>query len=186
LGEALAAAAGEGTDSPFAIAAIRLLIFTGARLGEILTLRWAYVDTELRALKLPDSKTGRKTVWLSPPALEVLTSLPRVQDNPYVIVGDRSGAHLVNIRKTWARICKRAGLADVRIHDLRHSYASVAVGAGVGLYLTGKILGHLRNTTTERYAHLADDPVRQANELVGRRIAEAMRPVAKKEIGRPQ
>jgi hypothetical protein len=118
------------------------------------------------------------------PALEVLGSLPRLQGNPYVIVGERPGAHLVNIQKTWARICKRAGLAEVRIHDLRHSYASVAVGAGVGLYLTGKILGHLRNATTERYAHLADDPVRQANELVGRRIAEVMQPTPKKEIGR--
>jgi hypothetical protein len=81
---------------------------------------------------------------------------------------------LVNLHKPWGRLCRRASLDHLRIHDLRHSYASVAVGAGVGLYLTGKILGHLRNTTTERYAHLSDNPIRQANELIGRRIADAM------------
>ncbi len=174
LGEALASASEEGRESPFAIAAIRLLIFTGARLGEIRTLRWEHVDLENGVLKLPDSKTGRKTIWLNPPASKVLASLPRIERNPYVIVGERKGTHLVNVHKAWTRVCKRAGIHGARIHDLRHTYASIAVGAGVGLYLTGKILGHLRNTTTERYAHLADDPVRQANELVGKRLAEAL------------
>jgi integrase len=174
LGDVLAAAAEQGTESRFALAAIRLMIFTGARSGEILALRWDYVDLEQRVLKLPDSKTGRKLIWLNPPAVEVLTTLPRIKDNPYVIVGEREGAHLVNIQKIWRRIRRRASISDARIHDLRHSYASVAVAAGVGLFLTGKILGHLRNSTTERYAHLADDPVRQANDMVGRRISEAL------------
>ena len=88
----------------------------------------------------------------------------------------KPGTHLVNIHKVWMRICARAGLRSIRIHDLRHSYASVAVGAGVGLYLAGKIPGRHRNTTTERHAHLADGPVRQANDLVGRRIDAAMKP----------
>jgi integrase len=174
LGDALAAAMAEGSESPFAIAAIRLLILTGARLGEVLQLHWAHVDLKQGVLRLPDSKTGRKTIWLNPPAVEVLTSLPRINDNPFVFVGQRDKSHLVNMQKIWKRICRRAGIANTRIHDLRHSYASVAVASGVGLYLTGKILGHMRNTTTERYAHLADDPVRQANDLVGRRIDEAM------------
>jgi integrase len=174
LGEALAEAEAAGTESPFAIAAIRLLILTGARLGEILQLKWAFVDLAQSALRLPDSKTGRKTVWLSPPALEILASLPRVENNPFVFAGQREKSHLVNMQKVWKRICRRADIANARIHDLRHSYASVAVASGVGLYLTGKILGHLRNTTTERYAHLADDPVRQANDLVGQRIDDAM------------
>jgi len=174
LGDALAAAAAGGKESPFAVAAIRLLILTGARLGEVLALRWGYVFLEEGILKLPDSKTGRKTVWLNPPAIEVLSNLPRVAGNDFVIVGDRAGSHLVNIHKAWKRICHQAGLADFRIHDLRHSYASVAVGAGVGLYLTGKILGHLRHSTTERYAHLADDPVREANKLIGNRIINAL------------
>ena len=174
LGDALTSALAENAETPFAVAAIRLLVLTGARLSEILTLQWDYVDLDQRVLKLPDSKTGRKTVWLNPPAVEVLTSLPRIEGNPFVIVGERDKARLGNIHKVWARVCARARIADARIHDLRHSYASVAVASGVGLYLTGKILGHLRNSTTERYAHLADDPVREANELVGRRISEAM------------
>lgn len=164
----------EGNEGLFALAAIRLLIFTGARLGEILTLRWEYVDLDQRVLKLPDSKTGRKLIWLNPPAVEILTAMPRIKGNPYVIVGEREGTHLVNIQKVWRRLRKRANIPDVRIHDLRHSYASVAVAAGVGLFLTGKILGHLRASTTERYAHLADDPVRQANDTIGRRIHEVL------------
>jgi integrase len=175
LGDALAAAEVDQSETPFALAAIRLLIFTGARLGEILSLRWDHAHLDEGVLKLPDSKTGRKVFWLNPPALEVLKSLPRVSGNPFVIVGTRAGHHLVNLRKPWQRVCSRADIADARIHDLRHSYASVAVGAGVGLYLTGKILGHLRNTTTERYAHLADDPVRQANNLIGQRISDSLR-----------
>jgi integrase len=152
-------------------------------LGEILTLRWDYVDLEQRVLKLPDSKTGRKLIWLNPPAAEILTAIPRLKGNAFVIVGDREGAHLVNIQKVWRRICRRANIHDVRIHDLRHSYASVAVAAGVGLFLTGKILGHLRASTTERYAHLADDPVRQANDAIGRRIHEALSsPIADPEM----
>jgi integrase len=174
LGDVMAKAAEEGSESPFALAAIRLLIFSGARLDEILSLRWDHVDLDQRVLKLPDSKTGRKLVWLSPPAIAVLSAIPRVEDNPYVIVGAREGAHLVNLQKPWRRIRRRAGIDNGRIHDLRHSFASVAVASGVGLFLTGKILGHLRTSTTERYAHLADDPVRQANDLIGRRIQEAL------------
>jgi integrase len=180
LGDALAAAAAEGTESTFAIAAIRLLILTGARLGEILQLKWAYVDLAQSALRLPDSKTGRKTIWLNPPALEVLASIPRIDDNPFVFAGQREKSHLVNMQKVWKRICRRAGIGNARIHDLRHSYASVAVASGVGLYLTGKILGHARSVTTERYAHLADDPVRQANDLIGKRIQDAMTAPAKR------
>jgi integrase len=175
LGDALAAALAEGSETPFAVAAVRLLVLTGARSGEILTLRWEHVDLQNSVPRLPDSKTGRKIVWLNPPAIEVLTSLPQIADNPFVIVGERQGAHLVNIRKPWERLCTYAGITNARIHDLRHSFASVAVASGVGLYLTGKILGHLRNSTTERYAHLADDPVRQANDMVGRRIADALK-----------
>ena len=100
--------------------------------------------------------------------------MPQIKGSPFVIVGDHEGTHLVNIRKVWHRIRKRANIPDVRIHDLRHSYASVAVAASVGLFLTGKILGHLRASTTERYTHLADDPLRQANDTIGRQIHEAL------------
>ena len=174
LGDALTTSAREGRESPFALAAIQLLILTGARLGEILTLRWEHVRLNEGVLRLPDSKTGQKTVWLNGPAAHVLATLPRIAGNSFVIAGNRPGSHLVNLHKVWNRICVRAQIGNARIHDLRHSYASVAIGAGVGLYLTGKLLGHQRNTTTERYAHLADDPIRQANDLIGQRINDAL------------
>jgi integrase len=125
------------------------LLLTGARLGEILQLKWAFVDLEQSALRLPDSKTGRKTIWLSPPAIEVLASLPRVENNPFVFVGQREKSHRVNMQKIWKRICRCADIANARIHDLRHSYASVAVVSGVGLisperqnFLAGRVGKH--------------------------------------------
>lgn len=177
LGEALKAAKVEGTD-PYALAAIRLLIFTGARRGEVLELRWENVDFERAALWLPDSKTGRKPVYLSAPALETLANIPRIEGNPYVICGAKDRAHLVNLQKPWRAIAKRAGLEDVRLHDLRHSYASVAAAGGASLPIIGKLLGHTQPQTTARYAHLAADPVKAANEAVGERIAAAMTPKA--------
>ena len=170
LGEAIRTADAEGANA-FAMAAVRLLIFTGARLGEILHLRWEDVDLENAVLMLPDSKTGRKRVYLNPPALDVLKALPRVAGNPFVIVGRRRHARLVNLQKPWGRVRQRAGLSDVRIHDLRHSFASVAVASGLTLPFIGKLLGHTKSATTERYAHLADDPLRSANDLVGERVS---------------
>jgi integrase len=108
---------------------------------------------------------------LSAPALAVLTSLPRVAKNPFVIVGEKAGCHLVNLRKPWKRICKVARLNDVRIHDLRHSFASVGAGGGISLPIIGKLLGHTQGATTERYSHLSADPVRAANEAMGSQIA---------------
>ena len=156
------------------IAAIRLLIFTGARRNEILTLRWEHVSEEHGCLMLPDSKTGRKAVHLNPPALDVLHALPRLEGNPYVICGEKAGQHLVNLEKPWRRIRKAAKLDDVRLHDLRHSFASVAASGGQSLIVIGKMLGHSQPATTARYAHLADDPVKAASDAVGRHIAAAM------------
>ena len=172
LGEALAAA--EANESPFVIAAIRLLALTGARLSEILTLRWEDVQFDEACLPLPDSKSGKKEIHLNPPALEVLTPLPRIDGNPYVITGRRKGAHLVNIQKPWRRIRHAAGLDDVHIHDLRHSFASVAATSGQSLIVIGALLGHTQPQTTSRYAHLAADPLREANDAVGGKIADAM------------
>ena len=159
---------------PGVMAAIRLLLFTGARLSEVLTLRWEFVDFTGQCLRLPDSKTGAKIVYLPPPALEVLEALERQEGNPYVIVGSKPGTHLVNLQKPWRRIRKRAGLEDVRIHDLRHSFASVAVAGGETLPIIGALLGHSRPTTTARYAHLAADPLKQAANRTGVWIAAAM------------
>jgi integrase len=163
------------TETPYSIAALRLLLFTGARLGEILSLEWAHVDFERTMLLLPDSKTGKKAIYLSAPALDVLSNLPRMKDNPFVICGEKDGAHLVNLQKPWGRIRKRAGLEDVRIHDLRHSFASVAASGGLSLPMIGKLLGHTQSVTTQRYAHLAADPLRAANEAIGQRIAAVMK-----------
>lgn len=175
LGDALAEAERKRTESPFAISAIRLLMFTGARLSEILSLRWEWVDFERATLRLPDSKTGAKVIYLSAPALETLAAMPRLEGNPHVIVGERDGARLVNLQKPWGRIRKQAGLVDVRLHDLRHSFAAVGASGGLSLPMLGKLLGHNHAATTQRYAHLAADPVRAANEAIGQRIAAAMK-----------
>jgi integrase len=170
LGDALAAYSG----SPYSVAAIKLLVFTGARLGEVLGLEWDWIDIERGEARLPDSKTGAKTLHLPPPALAVLADLPRLDGNPYVIVGKRKGASLVNLEKPWRAIRKSAGLDDVRLHDLRHAFASVAASSGMGLPIIGKMLGHTQPATTARYAHLASDPVKAAAAAVAGKIAAAM------------
>jgi integrase len=160
--------------SPFAIAAIRLLTFTGCRVGEILGLRWPEVDLVRGMLHLPDSKTGRKTVLLSGEAVRVLESLPRVTGSDHVIVGENAGRR-ADLKRPWKAIQRHARLEGVRLHDLRHSFASVGAGAGLGLPIIGKLLGHTQSRTTERYAHLANDPLRRASELISTEIASAMR-----------
>lgn len=175
LGRVLAQIEEDGTENPFVLAAIKLLLLTGARLGEILTLQWSYVDIERGFLLLPDSKTGQKHIRLGTAALEVLSRVPRVQGNPYVIVGRFDRERLINLQKPWRRIRALARIADVRLHDLRHSFASVAASTGGSLPMIGKLLGHNHPLTTARYAHLADDPLRALNEKVAGAIAEAMR-----------
>jgi integrase len=165
----------EHVEAKQSIAAIRLLLFTGARLSEILGLEWDWVDFDRGEARLPDSKTGAKTVQLPAPALEVLASLPRLDGNPYVISGRRTGAHLVNVGKPWRRIRKAAGLDGLRIHDLRHAFAGIAASSGMGLPIIGKMLGHAQPATTARYAHVAPDPVKQAAAAVAETIAAAMR-----------
>lgn len=160
--------------SLYAIAAIRLLIFTGARRGEILGLQWDWVNSGAGRLELPDSKTGAKFVYLPRAAVELLEKLPRVEDNPYVIVGGKEKTALVNLKDPWGAIRREAGLEDVRIHDLRHSFASVGAGGGASLPMIGALLGHSNPSTTARYAHLADDPLRSAADAIGEAISTAM------------
>jgi integrase len=174
LGAVLASIQADGSESPFAIAAISLLVLTGARLTEILTLKWEYVDLERQVLRLPDSKTGAKVIYLSAPAIKLLRTMPRMEGNPYVIAGKKDGARLINLQKPWRRIRALAGLDDVRIHDLRHSFASIAASAGMSLPMIGKLLGHNQAATTQRYAHLAADPVRAAADLVATEITAVM------------
>lgn len=155
LFEALAAS--EGVEHPSVIACVRLLALTGARLSEILTLKWDWVDFDHAALRLPDSKTGAKTVSLPAPALKVLASLPRV--SPHVLPGVSLEGHFVGIQRPWRRVRAKAALPDLRLHDLRHGFASLAAASGESMKLIGAALGHRQSSTTDRYAHMAADPV---------------------------
>ncbi|PLX33600.1 MAG: integrase [Hyphomicrobiales bacterium] len=174
LGEILNRLKDTDQENPYAIAAIRLLIFTGARLGEILNLKWEHVDLEKEVLNLPDSKTGKKSIFLSPPAVEVLRNLPKLKNNPFVIVGGKEGKNLINLQKPWNRIRKLCGLEDVRIHDLRHSFASIAVASGMSLPVIGKLMGHKKSVTTERYAHLASGTLQTANKEIGKQLSDIL------------
>jgi len=148
-----------------------LLSLTGARLREITHLKWEHVNLERGTLDLPDSKTGRKTIYLNAAAKDVLSKIVKQIDNPYVICGIIQCSPLINLQKPWTRIRSIAGLDDVRIHDLRHTFASVAVMGGMSLPMIGALLGHTRPQTTARYAHLAADPLRRAAEMVGNKIS---------------
>ena len=174
LGEALRAYEAEG-GSPYAAAAIRLLALIGARKSEVLSLRWDWVDFEAARLNLPDSKTGKKVIHLNAAALAVLAALPRIAGNPHVFPGGKDDGHLVDIKRPWMLVREGAGLGDVRLHDLRHSFASLGAGSGMGLPIIGALLGHKEARTTQRYAHLADDPLRAASEAIGGQVAAALR-----------
>lgn len=158
---------------PAAIAAIRLLILTGARLREILHLRWQEIDFERGLAFLPDSKSGRKTLTLSSPALQILRGLPRTA-SPFVIAGSREGRPRADLQRPWAAICRSANLPGVRLHDLRHTFASVGAGESLGLPIVGKLLGHTQPQTTARYAHLDANPLRQAADLIAASLVNAM------------
>jgi integrase len=159
---------------PFAVAAIRLLILTGARLREILHARWEHVDFERGVIFLPDSKTGKKPIYLSAASLAILAALPRIEGNPFVIPGEKARQPRVDLKRPWAAVTKAVGLEGARIHDLRHSFASFGAGAFLGLPIIGKLLGHTQAATTHRYAHLDADPMRRAAEAIGATIAAAM------------
>ena len=171
LGCALDALEAEGGASACAVAAVRLLMLTGCRKSEVLSLRWEDVALEEAELRLADSKTGARVVPLPPAAVELLAALPRLPGNPWVIPGAKPGARLSGLDHAWRKVRARAGLDDVRVHDLRHSYASRALALGENLAMIGKLLGHSHIQTTARYAHLARDTVREAAERIARSIA---------------
>jgi integrase len=168
--------------NPRAIAAIRLLMFTGCRRNEVLHLRWSEVDLERSILRLVDSKTGAKIVHLNLAARDVIEAQCKVSKNPYVFPSDRKeGQALADIKRVWNVVRERAGIdgdGAMRLHDLRHHYASTAAAAGLSLPLIGKLLGHKTASTTQRYASLADDPAKRASEQVGRVIASSIAPEA--------
>ncbi|MDX2143208.1 MAG: site-specific integrase [Rhodospirillaceae bacterium] len=168
LGQVLTAEEAKPESKP-SVAAIRLLVFTGCRKSEILTLRWRFVDWEQSLLRLPDSKTGAKVVPLGKPALDLLRSLPQIENEPFVFPSPRQGRHLVGLQKVWERVREAAYLPGVRLHDLRHSFASMAIAGGYSLYMVGKVLGHKDSRTTEIYAHIGADPLKEvANETAAK------------------
>ena len=171
LGRVLDEIKAEGRYRPGIVAALRLLMLTGCRRNEILTLRWEDVDLDAGELHLRDAKTGARSVALSPSARRVLEDLPRLSENPWVIAGAKPGGRLRNLNNAWFVIRARAGLDDVRIHDLRHSFASRALALGESLPMIGKLLGHRKVQTTARYAHLERDSVKAS----AARVAESLR-----------
>jgi integrase len=162
------------TIDQFAAAALRLLLFTGARFREILHLKWEHVDFDRGLLLLPDSKTGKKTIVLNAPALAVLNGLDRIGE--HVIAGAKLDKPRSDLKRPWKLVRRVAGLEGLRIHDLRHTYASFGAGGGLGLPIIGKLLGHTQAATTNRYAHLDSDPLKRASETIAGQISAAMSP----------
>ncbi len=176
LGAALDELEGAGRVLASAAAAIRLLMLTGCRRNEILTLKWEDVDLEHDELRLRDAKTGARAVPLSPTARGVLTAIPRQPGNPWVIFGREPGTHLANLNSSWQVARREAGLEDMRLHDLRHSFASRALALGESLPTIARLLGHSQIQTTARYAHLARQPVKTAAATVADSLADDMGP----------
>ena len=174
LGRVLKEGEEDGSFSKPAVAALRLLILTGCRRNEILTLRWDDVDFAAGELRLRDSKTGPGLVALTSAVARVLDGIPRRPDNPWVIVGARPGRRLMTLKSTWPRVKLRAGLGDMRLHDLRHSYASRALAAGESLTMIGRLLNHAQMAATARYAHLMRDAERAAAARVGDTIGSQL------------
>jgi integrase len=162
--------------SRYVFAAFYLLLLTGCRLSEIQKLRWDYVTRT--HLELPDSKTGRRRIPLPRAARDLLNTLDERDGNPFVILGDHGTGYYNDLQKPWRKIRTRAGLEDVRIHDLRHTYASVAVMNGIDPFMLKEILGHKNLSITLRYAHLSDDAVQKAAGQIANRLAATLGSVA--------
>ena len=175
IGQSMRSVESDGA-SIFAIAAIRFLLLSGCRKSEALTLQWSWIDWDHNLAKLPDSKTGQKNLMLGEAVMDFLKTLPRLASSPLVFPSASSGTVPMSLQKVWNKVRISAGLNDLRLHDLRHNFASSAVSSGQSLYIVGKLLGHTQAQTTQRYAHLASDPVRAAADDVaaelGRKIGK--------------
>lgn len=190
LGEALERFDATERHLPTITLAIRLLLLTGMRQGEVLNMRWEDIDFDRSLVRLEDSKTGPQTRPISGAALRLLAEAPRLHGNSYVCWGGRKGTakrfagspegereaprgRLVGLQKAWEEIRRLAEIEDVRLHDLRHTFASAAADAGYNLLFIGAMLGHADQATTKRYAHLVD-PARHAAHHVGQSLADRL------------
>ena len=158
----------------YVVAALRFLLLTGWRESEALGLRWDDINFARAIATLPDTKTGRSDRHIGAPALALLSELPQLGDSPFVFPGAKAGTHLVETKRVWEAVRHAAKLAGVRLHDIRHSFASTAVSGGMSLPMIGALLGHREVSTTQKYAHLGDDPRRQAADRVASQIAVAL------------
>lgn len=170
----------DGTEEKNMMIFFRLMIYTGARQGELLTAKWEYVNYEESSLDLPDSKTGKKQVDLSPPAMAEIEKLERMVGNPYLFPGyfvgvkEKLGRHHSPPNEMWHRIIKRAGITNLRKHDLRHAYASFGLMAGLSLEEIGQLLGHLTPQTTKRYSHLVKSHRKRISDAIGAKITDIL------------
>ena len=164
----------EEAENPYAIAAIKFLLLTGMRKSEALTLRWAWIDHERKTVRLPDSKTGQRTIPIGGAAIGLLGEIRRQEENPFVFCGQRPGSHFVGLGKVWERVRARANLPEVRLHDLRHTFASHGAAAGISLYVLGKIIGHSDTKMTARYAHISDNPLISGADVISATLAELL------------
>lgn len=150
----------EGALASAAAAVFRLLMLTGARKNEIRNLHWEHIDSDVA--RLPDSKTGKKEIFLSAAALDLLRSIPRVGGNPHIFAGAAAGQAFVGLKKSWERVRLKAGVPDARIHDLRHYYVSKLANSGMPIQQVKELVGHKQLSTTERYLHKDEDVLRRA------------------------
>ncbi len=155
-------------------AAIAFLLMTGARVSEALGARWSNIDAARNAWLIPNPKGGRAVHKpLSEAVLALLRQVPRVEGNPYLFPGHRDGERRTCLRNTWKRVCKAAGIEGCRLHDLRHTYASLLVGSGASPFVVQQLLNHSTPTMTQRYAHLAPGHLLEAANLAGRLVTDA-------------
>ena len=170
LGQTFDNAVRDGVN-PYAIAALRVLTLSGARSGEIISLQRRWIDEQVGGARLPDSKTGARFLILPAPAIAIIRDVLDMHDNNFVFPGRSGTKPYGGLKKVWLQMREQAGLDDVRLHDLRHSYASIAVAGGASLFIVGKVLGHNDPATTKRYAHIARSPIKIAADEISLEIS---------------
>lgn len=170
LGHAFTEALNNGAN-PYAIAALKVLALSGARTGEIISLERRWVDEQIGGARLPDSKTGARFLILPAPAIALIKEVVDMHDFKFVFPSRDGTKPYGGLKKVWRKIRKKASLDDVRMHDLRHSYASIGVAGGTSLFIVGKVLGHNDPATTKRYAHIAHGPIKSAADEISLEIS---------------